>query len=70
GTTGGGGLASYGTVFRLTTSGSETVLHSFAGGNDGCTPFSAVTYAKGKLYGTAVACGGPGGDGSVFELSR
>ena len=43
GTTEGGGSAGLGTVYKLSTSGQETVLHSFVGGTDGSNPYSGVT---------------------------
>jgi uncharacterized repeat protein (TIGR03803 family) len=59
GTTWLGGVYSFGTVFSLDSSGNETVLHSFAGGNDGANPMSApVLDQVGNLYGTTSA-GGP-----------
>ncbi|HTT84565.1 MAG TPA: choice-of-anchor tandem repeat GloVer-containing protein [Rhizomicrobium sp.] len=38
GMTFGGGTSGDGTVFELTSDGTETVLHSFAGGSGGETP--------------------------------
>ena len=38
GTTTAGGASNLGTVFKLDTTGAETVLHNFAGGADGATP--------------------------------
>jgi uncharacterized repeat protein (TIGR03803 family) len=71
GTTTGGGTSNFGTVFELTPSGggwSETVLHSFAGGKDGQSPYAGLTFdAAGNLYGTTYE-GGVFGDGTVFEL--
>jgi uncharacterized repeat protein (TIGR03803 family) len=41
-----------GVVFKLDTSGNETVLHSFAGGSDGAFPFAGVAIdGRGNLYG-------------------
>src|SRR5215469_25109 len=52
----------------LATSG-ETVLHSFAGGNDGSSPAASVVMdAAGNLYGTT-RLGGPANAGTVFKLS-
>jgi uncharacterized repeat protein (TIGR03803 family) len=74
GTTSGGGLFGYGTVFELSPNGSggwnETVLHSFTGGADGVNPtYSPVIFdGVGNLYGTAYS-GGANGYGVVFELS-
>ncbi|HLV81688.1 MAG TPA: choice-of-anchor tandem repeat GloVer-containing protein, partial [Chthonomonadaceae bacterium] len=47
-----GGSGNNGTVFKLTLSGTETVLHTFAGGtSDGSLPESLVQGADGNLYG-------------------
>jgi uncharacterized repeat protein (TIGR03803 family) len=67
GTTVGGGASDVGTVFKLDTAGTETVLHSFTG-EDGTTPYAGLARdAAGNLYGTA-ALGGPSGNGTVFKL--
>ena len=59
GTTWLGGVHSLGTVFRLDSSGTEKVLHSFAGGTDGANPMDApVLDQSGNLFGTTSA-GGP-----------
>lgn len=71
GTTVYGGQFGYGTVFKLTPSGTETVLHSFAGSpSDGSYPyFATVTLDEaGNLYGTT-ASGGASGEGVVFKLT-
>ena len=67
-----GGAYNYGTVFRLTPSGSgwnlET-LYSFQGANDGNGPAAGLTFdAAGNLYGSTLY-GGSGGGGTVFKLS-
>ena len=69
GTTNRGGAASQGTVYMVTPSGSETVLHSFAAGADGCQPYN-VTLAlyKNALYGTTEGCG-VNGYGTVFKVT-
>src|SRR5215469_15863318 len=36
----GGNPGPYGTVFEVDTSGTETVLHNFVGGTDGCYPWA------------------------------
>jgi uncharacterized repeat protein (TIGR03803 family) len=57
-----------GTVFKLSTAGQLTVLHSFSG-SDGQQPWSALIMdAEGTLYGTTNA-GGPDGLGNVYKLS-
>src|SRR6202023_443895 len=49
----GGGDNNNGVLFKISPSGIYTVLHSFAGGSDGATPFSPPIQASdGKLYGT------------------
>lgn len=62
-----------GTVFQLSPYGegnwAETVLHRFAGGEDGYMPFGGVVLDwSGHLYGTA-ALGGKYGRGIVFRLT-
>lgn len=71
GTTSNCGAYNQGTVFKLDTSGAETVLHSFTGGTtDGCDPFGTPTMDKsGNLYGTTDSCGASG-DGIVWKLSK
>ena len=74
GTTYGGGAHQHGTVFKLDTTGKETVLYSFTGGADGGSPESGLVLdAQGNLYGTTsgggdLACDAPYGCGTVFEL--
>jgi uncharacterized repeat protein (TIGR03803 family) len=51
GTTQFGGVRGCGTVFKLTKSGKETVLHSF-GNKDGVYPMGGVIAVGGVLYGT------------------
>jgi uncharacterized repeat protein (TIGR03803 family) len=46
-----------GTVFKITKSGKETVLHSFGGSGDGATPVAALINVKGTLYGTTLKGG-------------
>lgn len=69
GTTAGGGANGDGTVFKLTASGTETVLYSFTGGSDGATPIAALIMdSAGNLYGTTQK-GGASGNGTVFKIS-
>lgn len=70
GTTEYGGVANGGTVFKVTPSGSETVLHSFGSGTDGAYPIfgSLLLDKKGNIYGTT-SVGGTPGVGIVFKLS-
>jgi len=65
GTTNMGGAFNAGTVFKLDTSGYETVLYNFTGGADGGYPFAGlIRDASGNLYGV----GGTDGHGTVFKL--
>jgi uncharacterized repeat protein (TIGR03803 family) len=69
GTTMWGGAHGKGTVFTVTTSGSEKVLHSFGSGSDGFIPFAPLINVGGTLYGTTQA-GGAHGKGTVFSISK
>ena len=69
GTTQWGGAYGYGAVFELTASGTEQVLYSFTGGNDGAYPYAGVVRdGKGNLYGTTIQ-GGAYNYGTVFEVT-
>ncbi len=57
-----------GTVFSITTDGSEKVVHSFSG-NDGRGPAAALKNVKGVLYGTTQV-GGANNLGTVFSLTK
>src|ERR1017187_8419615 len=66
GTTVYGGPANQGVVYKVDTTGHETVLYSFTGGADGGYPYSGlVGDSAGNLYGTTYA-GGPGGGLNFF----
>jgi uncharacterized repeat protein (TIGR03803 family) len=56
-------------VFKLDSSGNETVLHSFGAFSDGAFPlFGALIMDKaGNLYGTT-QLGGTFGVGTLFKL--
>jgi uncharacterized repeat protein (TIGR03803 family) len=67
-----GGAYGFGTVFQVTPSGVETVLHSFSGSGDGYFPFDGlVRDAQGNLYGTTSGSGCTGDScyGSVFKVT-
>ena len=71
GTTNYGGAYGFGTVFKLTPSGTETILHSFdVNGTDGAYPVASLVMYKGNLYGTTVEGGTYNIDGTVFELKH
>lgn len=82
GTTEYGGSSGDGIVFKLTPAGSsytESILHSFVGGQDGNGPIGGLTMdSNGDLFGTTLLGGGAGGSqcqtgagcGILFELKR
>jgi uncharacterized repeat protein (TIGR03803 family) len=55
--------AGCGTVFAITTSGTEKVLHRFVGTGDGAWPFASLVALNGTLYGTTYS------PGTVFSIS-
>ncbi|HEY5048217.1 MAG TPA: choice-of-anchor tandem repeat GloVer-containing protein [Rhizomicrobium sp.] len=69
GVTQGGGAHGAGAVFEVTANGTETILYSFAGGDDGARPSAPPVLDKsGNLYGLT-GSGGVDGDGVVFRLT-
>jgi uncharacterized repeat protein (TIGR03803 family) len=69
----GGDQRSYGTVFKISKSGKETVLHRFTGGGDGGSPYgSLILDDEENLYGTTSAggTGCSGGCGTVFMMNK
>jgi uncharacterized repeat protein (TIGR03803 family) len=76
GTTESGGASGNGTVFKLSPTGVETVLHSFAGfPSDGTDPEAGlIRDSAGNLYGTTRFGGtthtcGTGGCGTIFKVA-
>jgi uncharacterized repeat protein (TIGR03803 family) len=79
GTTAYGGAFDFGTVFKITAAGEESVVYSFAGPpNDGSTPYAGLILdSEGNLYGTTLfggsgdctAAAGQKGCGTVFKVS-
>ena len=72
-TSAGGSGGGYGTVFRITPSGSLTTLHSFSNVLDGATPSAPLLLASdGNFYGTTVG-GGQGSfgnfQGTIFKIT-
>ena len=76
GVTAQGGSSIYGTVFKLDTAGTETVLHSFVAGSDGLESYAGlVRDAARNLYGTTMNGGNPElddgyGNGMVFKIDK
>jgi uncharacterized repeat protein (TIGR03803 family) len=68
---GGSGCTGYGcgTVFSVTTDGTEKVLYSFGGGSDGENPEAGLINVKGTLYGTTQNGGGSFGYRTVFSVT-
>jgi uncharacterized repeat protein (TIGR03803 family) len=68
GTTSAGGIYGYGTVFKITPSGTLSTLKSL-GGISGATPYAGLVRATdGNFYGTTYA-GGAAGDGTAFKIT-
>ncbi len=67
-----GGSATYGTVFKMTPTGSVAILHSFGDGsvaNDGHVPLTSIIEAEdGNFYGTTTF-GGAGMQRTVFKMT-
>jgi uncharacterized repeat protein (TIGR03803 family) len=60
----------YGTVFKVDTTGKETVLHSFTNSAVAAEPYAGLVMDKaGNLYGTTLI-GGSSGHGTVFKLNN
>jgi uncharacterized repeat protein (TIGR03803 family) len=57
-----------GTVFSLTTGGTEEVQHSFAGGSDGWYPWANLINVNGTFYGTTMY-GGSASGGTVYAIT-
>ncbi len=72
GTTLSNGAHGYGSVFKLSPSGSGwifTSLHDFTGGSDGAFPYAKVILdSAGNLYGSTGG-GGTDRNGVVFEIT-
>ncbi len=71
GTTTFGGTGNHGIVYKIGTTGKETVLHRFSDQADGAFPFYAdlVMDKEGNLYGTTYSSEPTNTAGSVFKVS-
>jgi len=71
GTTGQGGSFGFGTVYKLSPAGAETMLYSFKGQPDGQGPYAGtlVRDSLGNLYGTTEE-GGAFNEGTVFKVDH
>lgn len=70
GTTVYGGKSDNGIVYKVSSDGTYTVLHNFAGGSkDGATPYGGLILdANGRLYGDTTT-GGTYDSGTVFKIT-
>lgn len=69
GTTSYGGASKDGTIFKITSGGTLTTVHSFDW-TDGAHPSAGLTQAtKGDFYGTSLS-GGYYGDGDIYSVSE
>jgi uncharacterized repeat protein (TIGR03803 family) len=74
GATTGGGIPNHGVVFALSPNSGgqwvESILHSFAGTNDGNNPTGVVLNKVGDLFGATEKGGSTANYGTVFKLSQ
>jgi uncharacterized repeat protein (TIGR03803 family) len=64
-----GGANGKGAVYSVNaTTGAETVIYSFKGGEDGAAPWGNLVYRNGTLFGTT-SQGGAHGAGTVFAVN-
>jgi uncharacterized repeat protein (TIGR03803 family) len=68
GTTAGGGINGFGTVFKMTPTGMLTTLHSFDRTDGEFPEAGLIQDTNGSFYGTTFG-GGAYGDGTVFEVT-
>jgi uncharacterized repeat protein (TIGR03803 family) len=73
--TGGDSSCNCGVVFRLDSSGNETVIHKFFGHGGGTEPFIGLLDVGGVLYGTTLvggdsSCNSGGGCGVLYQISK
>jgi uncharacterized repeat protein (TIGR03803 family) len=68
-TYGGGANGGYGTVFKITPTGTLTTLHRF-NGTDGATPYARLVQdTDGDFYGTTFFGGSNGNSGTIFKIT-
>jgi uncharacterized repeat protein (TIGR03803 family) len=68
GSTFAGGTSNYGTIFKIDSAHTYSVLYNFTGGSDGANPIGRlIVDAAGNLYGAA-SSGGTSNFGIIFEL--
>jgi uncharacterized repeat protein (TIGR03803 family) len=66
----GGGADSQGTLFKVTSSGAQSVVYAFGSqANDGLNPYSLILSADGSFYGTTFGGAGSANGGTVYRVS-
>ena len=63
-----GSAAGYGSVFRVTSTGSLSALHLFIGAGDGSSTNAPIIAADGQVYGASPS-GGVDNDGVVYRMT-
>jgi uncharacterized repeat protein (TIGR03803 family) len=74
----GGENVGWGTVFKLSPSGTETVLHSFSDQQDGANPYAGLLAGSDSLYGLSSVAGDlscpdtsqSSGCGTIFKIDK
>ncbi|HZT43548.1 MAG TPA: choice-of-anchor tandem repeat GloVer-containing protein [Chthonomonadaceae bacterium] len=66
----GGGAYGYGTIFKATTKGVVTTLHSLDGSTEGAYPNSGVIEGKDGMLYAGTYLGGANGVGTAYQVSR
>jgi uncharacterized repeat protein (TIGR03803 family) len=61
-------VSGFGTLFAISRSGKETVIHNFGGPPDGANPSADLIDVNGTLYGTT-SSGGANNGGTVFAVT-
>ena len=69
GTTQQGGADNFGTVFKITPTGTLTTLHSFNGADGGFPLAGGIIATDGNGYGTTTI-GGANGYGTIFQITK
>lgn len=71
GTTGAGGARNLGTVYKISTGGAFTTLHSFTGGAEGANPAYSplIQISDGSFFGTTQFGGSSVNSGTVFKMT-
>ncbi len=63
-----GGKCGSGSVYSISTTGTESILHSFCG-SDGIQPLAGLTNVNGTLYGTTQYGVSSSNDGTVYSVT-